>query len=202
MRAGNRRHQRRLRQYLPADATTHIDAGCLVGGMRYSIPPTAVWITTAALCLGAATGWLSAAPRVRRYEIAVPAMAGSAAAFGVIRADSVDDAASATSDQDPFRLTREPPAVPYEPDHELAAPQPQPQTMPHPHLTLSGIVGPPWVAVLEGVPGRTGSVVARVGDTIGRPPLAFLVLHRIEHDTVIVRGLDTTWTLGVSRPWR
>jgi hypothetical protein len=170
--------------------------------MIRGIPQSAIWISTGALCLGAIAGWVSATPRIRRYDISMPPMTGSTARFAAIPTDLVDDAASATSDHDPFRLTREPSTVPYAADHEPASPQAQIQSVPHPVLALSGIVGPPWVAVLEGVPGRTGSVVAKVGDTIGRPSLALLVVHRIEHDTVIVRGLDTTWTLNVYHPWR
>lgn len=158
-----------------------------------------LWISALALGIGAVVGWESVAPR----SISPVALVGDrpgAVPVNRIPSDSIDDAASATSDHDPFRLTREPSAVPYDANGEVvAAAQPMP---PKPPLALSGIVGPPWVAVLEGVPGRTGSVLAKTGDTLARPPLALLVVHRIWRDTVVVRGADTTWTLTVYHPWR
>ena len=159
-----------------------------------------LWISALALGAGAVVGWESGAPRSMSPEVLVVDRPGSAPANRAIPSDSIDDAASATSDHDPFRLTREPSAVPYDANGEVVTPaQPAP---PKPPLALSGIVGPPWVAVLEGVPGRTGSVLAKTGDTLARPPLTLLVVHRIWRDTVVVRGADTTWTLTVYHPWR
>jgi len=113
--------------------------------------------------------------------------------------DTIDSAAAATSDDDPFRLTREPSDVPYTPDRENAPPLPPPA--PVPPIMLSGIVGPPWVALLEGVPGHTGSLIAAPGDTVSRAPMAMLMIRRVTRDTVLVAGTDTTWRLTVRQPW-
>lgn len=62
-----------------------------------------------------------------------------------------------------------------------------------PALGLQAIVGgPPWQAVVTGLPGTDGSTVVRVGDAY--PPLA---IRRIDVGRVVIRGRDTTWTLAL-----
>jgi hypothetical protein len=69
--------------------------------------------------------------------------------------------------------------------------------MTKPSLSLSGIVGgPPWVALLDGVPGRDGSMVLHAGDSIGG-----LKARAITSTTATISGFDTTWKLTVKRPW-
>lgn len=160
----------------------------------------ALWTSAVALGIGAIVEWVGGTPRVAVDNDRVTIQAGAAPVLRAISSDSIDDAAAATSDHNPFRFTREPSSVPYEPDRDGVGPAPP--APPRPPLALSGIVGPPWVGVLEGVPGRTGSVLAKAGDTLARPPLALLVVHWVSHDTVVVRGADTTWTLIFYRPWR
>lgn len=66
---------------------------------------------------------------------------------------------------------------------------------PRPILSLLGIVGgPPWSAIVAGVPGRDGAVVMRLADT-----LSGLRIATIRRDTVVVRSRDTTWTLSLPR---
>jgi len=100
---------------------------------------------------------------------------------------------------DPFRLDREPNPLRYDPDNPhvmqsgAAAPPPQ-----RPTLLLRAIVGgPPWEALLEGIPGRSGPSLVRPGDTLGD-----LVIRSVFRDTVVVAGLDTTWRLGIGRGWQ
>jgi hypothetical protein len=65
-----------------------------------------------------------------------------------------------------------------------------------PQLVLRGLIGgPPWDALLEGVPGREGSVVLRGGRTI----MGFR-LTIVRNDTAYIEGMDTLWTLTVRRP--
>jgi hypothetical protein len=67
-----------------------------------------------------------------------------------------------------------------------------------PHLVLRGVLGgPPWDAVIEGVPGREGAAVIRVGE-----PTAGLTVRRVQRDTAWVRGFDTTWTLPLTRSFQ
>lgn len=97
---------------------------------------------------------------------------------------------------DPFRIERAPAAVPYQ-----AGPSPEtggtPPTPAKPPLALAGLIGgPPWAAILEGMPGQTGSVIARTGDVFG----ALRVRH-IDHDGAVITGMDTTWILTLKHRW-
>lgn len=96
----------------------------------------------------------------------------------------------------PFRVDRRPPKARY--GIVLAPPAPITPPAPKPTLLLTGIL---WSrdpsAVLEGVPGSDGSVVVRKGQVIGR-----LEVIGIDSMRVVVRGLDTVWTLTVRNPWR
>jgi hypothetical protein len=63
-------------------------------------------------------------------------------------------------------------------------------------LLLRGLIGgPPWTAVVEGIPGREQGIVLRAGDTV-----AGLTVRDVRAAEVIVRGMDTTWTLRLRRP--
>ncbi|MGH7632626.1 MAG: hypothetical protein ACRENC_02765 [Gemmatimonadaceae bacterium] len=67
---------------------------------------------------------------------------------------------------------------------------------PKPNLVLRGVLGgPPWDAILDGIPGHAGSVVLRTGQRFGE-----LEVRAVRHDTVFIRGMDTTWTLTLRHP--
>lgn len=112
------------------------------------------------------------------------------------------DAASTIARGDPFRLDRHPSPVAFSaaPDavNGMAMmPPPPPPSPPKPQLSISGIVGPPWTAVLEGVPGRDAPVAVRTGDRVGE-----LTVRRVGPDGVVVAGMDTTWRLSLKRTWQ
>lgn len=97
--------------------------------------------------------------------------------------------------RDPFRLERRPSGVPYSAATE-GVPPPAPRP-PRPTLAVAGIVGgPPWEAIITGIPGRTEAAVVRRGDTLGA-----LHVRSITKDTVRITGLDTTWVLTVREAW-
>jgi hypothetical protein len=100
---------------------------------------------------------------------------------------------------DPFRITREPSPLPFRPfGDRVAQSQPVPPSPPKPMLLLRGIVGgPPWEALIEGLPGKNGTVVVRSGEKLGD-----LVIRTIKKDTVVVQGMDTTWRLVMVRTWQ
>lgn len=87
-----------------------------------------------------------------------------------------------------------------QPDSAASAPAaqlttPRPSLPPKPNLTLRGLLGgPPWDAILEGLPGRDGSYVVRAGDSIGG-----LRIRSVRRDGVTIRGMDTTWQLRLGR---
>lgn len=98
--------------------------------------------------------------------------------------------------RDPFRVDRRPATVAYSP--ALESGPPPPPRPPRPTLAVAGIIGgPPWEALIEGVPGRQGSVLVRRGDTISG-----LRVRSVGRDTVHITGMDTTWTLSVRRAWQ
>ena len=73
---------------------------------------------------------------------------------------------------------------------------PRPVLAPPPKPELKGIVGgPPWSAVITGLPNTQGAVVLRPGDTVAGHSIV-----RIKRDTVVLRGKSTTWTLAPGRP--
>jgi hypothetical protein len=96
--------------------------------------------------------------------------------------------------RDPFRLERRPADVPF--GAAVVPPASQPGRPPRPLLQLSGVSGPPWQAVLEGLPGHEAGILAREGDVF-----TDLTVRLIRPDSVVVDGADTTWVLTVRRAW-
>lgn len=96
---------------------------------------------------------------------------------------------------DPFRLSHQPATVAYSPALEGIAPPPVARP-PRPNFVLRGIIGgPPWSAIVDGIPGRDGSTVLRKGD-----PVSAYFVRAVGRDTVTIKGADTTWQLTVKRP--
>jgi hypothetical protein len=95
------------------------------------------------------------------------------------------EAADSVAASDPFRLDRHPSAPPIDQPAIAAA------TAPSLQLELSGVMGgPPWRAILSGIPGREGGVVVRAGDTLGG-----IRIRTIKRDTVVIHAGDSTMTL-------
>ncbi|MFN2397810.1 MAG: hypothetical protein ABR543_04090 [Gemmatimonadaceae bacterium] len=156
-----------------------------------------LWSLAAAAGVGAVVGWRSGLPPAGDAFTAA-----QTAPREMIALDSIllADAARATVAGDLFRLERKPADVAFERTVEgLHVPPPPPVAEPQqPVLVLSGVIGgPPWEALLDGVPGRTGSVLVRSGDVFGT-----LTIASVGRDTVVVRGMDTTWVLTLKRSWQ
>jgi len=108
-----------------------------------------------------------------------------------------DSLAAALVARDPFRVTRRPSNVVYDP---VRLAQPATPAPPKPVLALVGIVwdnGRDPTALVEGLPGVDGPRPVRHGETI-----AGLRVKTIKPDRVVITGPDTTWTLTVREPWR
>jgi len=98
--------------------------------------------------------------------------------------------------KDPFRTSRLPAAVTYDPIQGGGASATPPSQ--RPPLVLDGILwGRLPEAVIEGWPGIEGSRVVRPGDRV-----AGLAVRRITRRDVVIADADTTWTLTVREPWR
>jgi hypothetical protein len=134
--------------------------------------------------------WFSAQPSSPMAR-AIPALAGTQTftfSPSVLRA-----AAETTVENDPFRLSNTPPSI--NPTGRSTARLPAPPRVPHLTLVLKAITGgPPWQAVVAGLPGQGGDAIVRAGATFGE-----LTVQSIARDTVIVRTADTTWTLALKR---
>ncbi|HEX8717401.1 MAG TPA: hypothetical protein VF722_10550 [Gemmatimonadaceae bacterium] len=116
--------------------------------------------------------------------------------------DSLAATISRITDRDLFRLERQPAVVGYGTTSTSGAasagPAGQPPEPPRPQFTVSGIVGgPPWAALLSGVPGRDGGVLVHSGDT-----LAGFTVRAVRRTGVTITGADTTWHLTLKAPWR
>lgn len=156
---------------------------------------SALWATVAISALVAVRGWGDAtAPRKARpsQQFAAPP------APQLIAVDTLREATAMIVAKDPFRLDRHPSTVPFRTDLQGVAPPAPPPKPPRPQLSLAGIIGgPPWEALLDGIPGKEGSVLVRKGDVISG-----FTIRLVGRDSVIVQGSDTTWRLAVKSPWQ
>jgi hypothetical protein len=112
-------------------------------------------------------------------------------------AERPDSLVGALVERDPFRVTRRPAKVLYDP---VRSSQPAIPAPPKPALALVGIVwdsGKDPTALVEGIPGADGPRPVRQGETV-----AGLRVRIIKQDRVLITGLDTAWTLMVREPWR
>lgn len=106
-------------------------------------------------------------------------------------------------DSDAFRLERRPASAAFQRQVSGMVPgagmpfAPPPPPKFRPPLALTGIVGPPWQALLEGLPNQQGAVVVRQGETYGD-----LRIRTVRPDLVVVQGPDTTWRLTLKPKWQ
>lgn len=131
-----------------------------------------------------------AAPRV---SAGVPQLAPAAPPIHVAVLDSAADMAATN---DPFRLANAPSAVAYDPRGDMvagivaarvvAAPM-------RPTMLVRGIIGgPPWQAIIDGIPGQAAGTIVRDGMTFDR-----LSIRSVSRDTVTVQAPDTIWKLTI-----
>ena len=106
------------------------------------------------------------------------------------------DAADLIASNDPFRLTNTPALVRYDPKAEGAVPTTSVAAPPiRPAMTLKAIVGgPPWQAIVDGLPGQPAGTVVRAGNAFDK-----LVARAVTRDSVVIQGPDTTWVLTFRR---
>lgn len=108
--------------------------------------------------------------------------------------DTLRGAAARTTEHDPFRLERRPASVAFS-TTPLGPVLPQAPVGPTIHIALQGTIGgPPWQAILSGIPGHDGTTVVRSGDTLGG-----IAIRRVSRDSVVVRVKDSTWTVTLAR---
>ncbi|HTI62342.1 MAG TPA: hypothetical protein VL524_02455 [Gemmatimonadaceae bacterium] len=149
----------------------------------------------AVLSGAAVVRWHDAAPSASAPVATVPPIAPTFA-------DSLDEALASAEESivsnDPFRLANIPAAVRYDPGDELAlSASGVSQLAPlRPTITLKAIVGgPPWQAVVDGLPGQPANTVVQAGSRYDK-----LVARSVTRDSVVIQGPDTTWVLSFRRP--
>lgn len=149
----------------------------------------ALWGIAFVALVGAGTVWR----RTLRGQAAAAATVWPAPTPG--EQPSVDSLAVLTSriiDRDAFRLDRKPAAIPYRVAGDSAITSaPTPPSVPKPALALVGIVGgPPWAALVNGIPAHDGTVLVHAADT-----LSGLRIRAVSSGGVTITGLDTVWHL-------
>ena len=139
--------------------------------------------------------------RWRAAVLTVDALRSSAGAAMIESNDSLETRLAEAEDlmvtNDPFRLANAPALVRYDPNGENGAggsigavPPPL-----RPTMTLKAIVGgPPWQAIVDGIPGQPQGTVVRTGNSWDK-----LVARAVTRDSVIIQGPDTTWVLSFRR---
>jgi hypothetical protein len=110
--------------------------------------------------------------------------------------DSLAVLTSHIVDGDAFRLDRKPAAVSYRSAGDTSVPiAPAAPPIPKPALALVGIVGgPPWAALVNGIPAHDATMLVRARDTLGG-----LRIATVSGDGVTITGLDTVWHLTTKR---
>jgi len=109
-------------------------------------------------------------------------------------ADSLTEAVTAIVDDNLFRADRA--AVEDNPQPPSPVVGSEPPKPPKPALALRGILGgPPWDAVIDGIPGHEAAMVLRAGQLTNG-----LSVRSVSRDSVVIRGMDTTWRLILRHP--
>ncbi len=136
----------------------------------------------------AAVRWRAASPpQLPRRTIAIAHATTRPRLSDSVLADAED----ATVSNDPFRLANEPASVRFDPALEGESASPAVPIV-RPSLVLKAIVGgPPWQAVIDGIPGQPPGTIAGPGARFDK-----LVIRSVTRDAVIVQGPDTTWSLA------
>lgn len=157
-------------------------------------------MTDRILVPGIVAAWtFAAAIAVYRWERPLASPATVMTQVGrvtAVRTDAAFDTVDLLPDgiiaRDPFRIARVPASVPFGYSPPASSEQ---ASRPHPAITLRGIVGgPPWQAILDGLPGQAAGTVVGQGFSTDS-----LLVKRITRDSVVIVGPDTTWILLIGR---
>lgn len=109
-----------------------------------------------------------------------------------LQPESLDAQEQRLRTRNPFGFASVPEAT-QPPQFGMPVPPVAPHMMP-PQVALQGVAGPPWTAVLSGLPGRPNQTVVMVGDTVGSARI-----RAIRRDTVVVQLGDSTVRLSLVR---
>jgi hypothetical protein len=141
----------------------------------------------------------------RRWNAALPTMPVSTYAIPLLHesvAVGFDDSLAVAEEwivsNDPFRVANAPTTVRYDPGTDGVQSKTGAPVTPQarPTFVLKAIVGgPPWQAIVDGIPGQPAGTVVRVGNVFDK-----LSIRAITRDSVVIKGPDTTWSLTFRSP--
>lgn len=151
------------------------------------------WVVATVAVVAGIRAWHNT---VRPAQAAEPAIWPVSPPAHSLDRDSLAVLVDRIASNDPFRLDRKPATIAYGAPDTVAARAAAQAAAPRPPLVLVGIVGPPWRALVDGIPGHDGSTVLRTGQIV-----AGLRVGDITPTTATVTGMDTTWHLTVKRAW-
>lgn len=107
--------------------------------------------------------------------------------------DTLTAAAERTTQTDPFRAERHPASVAFSMTPIGITAMPIPAGPPL-RIALRGTIGgPPWRAILSGIPGHDGTVLLSPGDSLGG-----ILVRRVTRDSAVVRVKDSTWAVAIA----
>jgi hypothetical protein len=159
------------------------------------IAPAVLWVLSFALA-GAAMH--AAATSVRTDSVPIATIDEAPAVPAVVSPELLQQHADSLRQRNPFRLERAPTSQPYGAPPAVDVPQIQPDAQPRPVLRVGGIVGgPPWKALIEGIPGREAGLLLAVGEEWNGFRLVW-----VRRDSVKVTTPDTPLILGLKQVWR
>lgn len=152
-----------------------------------------LWISTGICLILAIIGWQAVNTHERGK---LPSPVTDIPVLATFDAALLGDAADRSVAGNVFRINRRPSDVQFgTPDMPVMA---NPQPVPYSGIALKGVVGgPPWKAILSGVPAKPENVVVEVGDT-----LVGLRVQRIKSNQIVLTGKDSTFTLTLQRTWQ
>jgi hypothetical protein len=102
-------------------------------------------------------------------------------------AAALESAADSVVAADPFQVDATAPAP--------TIPGGTPEASPASRLELSGLSGgPPWRAIVSGIPGHEAGIVVSAGDTVGG-----IRVRSVRRDAVIIQTKDSTLTFTLKR---
>jgi hypothetical protein len=151
-------------------------------------------VLTVLLCGATWQRWRAALPTSDANPTQMPAARPRTA---LIPAESLNVYQETITANDPFRLSNRPAVVRFDARGDVGVGgTPGPPVTTRPQLVVKGIVGgPPWQAIIDGLPGQPPGTIVTPGATFDQ-----LVVRAVSRDSVIVQGPDTTWTLTLNRP--
>jgi type II secretory pathway component PulC len=156
---------------------------------------SAIWIAAITVGLVAVSEWLSesAESGANAHQQVRTVLPFTLPSLAKMKKD-----ATLIVERDVFRLERHPARIPFHRDMLGTPPVAPAANAPRPQLIVAGIIGgPPWEALLNGLPGREGTVLVRAGQILDG-----LRIRSINRDSVVVQGVDTTWRLAMRSPWQ